>query len=238
MNKIIKFLLSVMIVSLSALFIRLNEKDIDIETASATEQEEIVTQEEPIMKMVSQSHCEQVTTHHIEEIKSDYEIAIEEMTKKLVNIESIDDKMEWFLAYKAIIDEYKDFYDPPETIYDIFTDEELDLLFRVVQAEIGDEYSFKQKVNVASVIFNRLKHDRFPDALLEILIPSQFSTISSGRYKTVEVSETTILACEYAFAIGDTVDGCLFFDSNSKLKYKYVFNDGAHNFYTLKEENK
>lgn len=38
MNKIIKFLLSIMIVSLSALFIRSNEKNIGIEINSAAEQ--------------------------------------------------------------------------------------------------------------------------------------------------------------------------------------------------------
>ena len=26
--------------------------------------------------------------------------------------------------------------------------------------------------------------------------------------------------------------GALFFDSNGALNYKFVFNDGAHNFYT------
>lgn len=123
----------------------------------------------------------------------------------------------------------------PETIYDYFSEEELELLFRVVQAEIGDEYSFEQKCNVASVIFNRLEHDRFPDTLLKILIPSQFSTISNGSYKNVNISENTILACEYAFMIEDTADGCLFFDSNNALNYQFVFNDGAHNFYRYKE---
>lgn len=234
MNKMIKILLSVLMVSLNALFIHLNEKDICNETDFAAEQEKIVEQE-TIMKMIPQLHCKHVTTLYIKEIKNDYEKAIEEMARKLENIGSIDDKLEWFLAYKSIIDEYKDFYDPPETIYDIFTDEELDLLFRVVQAEIGDEYSFEQKVNVASVIFNRLKHDRFPDDLFEILIPSQFSPISSGRYKTVEVSDVTIWACEYAFQFEDTTGGCLFFDSNGVLKYDYVDNDGAHNFYKLRE---
>lgn len=125
--------------------------------------------------------------------------------------------------------------DPPETIYDYFTEEKLDLFFHVVQAEIGDEYSFEQKTHVVSVIFNRYYHERFPNTLLEILIPSQFSTISNGSYKKVDISEDTILACEYVFMIEDTTDGCLFFDSNNALNYQFVFNDGAHNFYKYKE---
>lgn len=87
---------------------------------------------------------------------------------------------------------------------------------------------------MASVIFNRLEHEKFPDDLSEILVYDQFSPISNGRYKEVEVSEDTILACEYAFEIEDTTDGCLFFDSNNTLNYRFVFNDKAHNFYSLR----
>lgn len=157
------------------------------------------------------------------------------MNQKMAEIDAIEDKKEWFIAYKNIIDEYSYIIDPPETIYDYFCSKELDLLFRVVQAEIGDRYTFEQKVNVANVIFNRLDHERFPDTLLEILAPDQFSTISSGSYEKVEVSDVTILACEYAFQFKDTTGGCLFFDSNGVLKYEYVYNDGAHNFYKLRE---
>lgn len=106
-----------------------------------------------------------------------------------------------------------------------------------VQAEIGDEYSFEQKCNVASVIFNRLEHEKFENELLEILTEDQFETIRNGRYKKVAISEDTILAVEYVFQIEDTTNGCLFFDSNNALKYEFVFNDMAHNFYKLREEN-
>lgn len=111
------------------------------------------------------------------------------------------------------------------------------MLFKVVQAEIGDSDDFIQKVNIASVIFNRLKHERFPDVLAEILVYDQFSPISDGRYEEVDVTEDTILSCEYAFIIEDTTDGCLFFDSNETLNYKPVFEDGAHNFYKYWKEN-
>ena len=145
-----------------------------------------------------------------------------------------EDKKEWFLRYKEFINN-SDYEDKPENIYDCFTKQELDLLFRVVQAEIGD-YSFEQKVNVANVIFNRVYHERFGETLNDVLIPSQFSTISSKRINKVKVSEDTILACEYAFLFGDTTNGALFFDSDGSLNYPKVYNDSVHNFYTLKEE--
>jgi spore germination cell wall hydrolase CwlJ-like protein len=134
------------------------------------------------------------------------------------------------------IEDEEEIIDPPESIYDCFSEEELDFLFRVVQAEIGDEYSFEQKANVACVIFNRLEHDRFPDTLEEILIPSQFSTISSGRYKQVEVSDLTKKAVAYAWEIEDTTGGALFFEGrNSNIHEKYatfLFQDeSGHKFY-------
>lgn len=174
----------------------------------------------------------------VKTIEDIYEEAILEMQTKMDDLNAnVTDKKQWFIGYKEIITEYEGIIDPPETIYDYYTEDELNMLFRVVQAEIGDEYSFEQKCNVASVIFNRLAHDEFENEMLKVLTSDQFSTISNGRYKNVDVSEETILACEYVFCIEDTTDGCLFFDSNESLKYEFVFNDGAHNFYKIKGEN-
>jgi N-acetylmuramoyl-L-alanine amidase len=166
--------------------------------------------------------------------EDEIEQAINEMNEKMEKVDSIGNTKEWYIAYKEVIDEYADIIDPPETIYDYFTEDELDLLFKVVQAEVGDEYSFEQKCNVASTILNRLDHEAFPDTIKEVLTANQFQTIANGRYKKVEVSEDTILACEYTFEIEDTTNGALFFDSNNTLKYKFLFNDEAHNFYTLR----
>ncbi len=229
MNIKTKILLSAMIVSLSALVVPLEGHSENIKT-------------EPVaVQTIAVESTEININEDVKElpVSINFEIdnAIEEMNQKMAEIESIEDKKEWFIAYKSIIDEYSYIIDPPETIYEYFTEEELDLLFHVVQAEIGDErYSFEQKANVASVIFNRLYHEKFPDALSEILVYDQFSPISNGRYKEVEVSEDTILACEYAFEIEDATDGCLFFDSNNALNYQFVFDDGAHNFYKYRED--
>ena len=118
-------------------------------------------------------------------------------------------------------------------IYETFGQDELELFFRIVQAEIGDEHTFDQKVNVATVILNRVNSEHFPNTLYDVLTAKrQFSTYSSGRYKKVTVSDITILACEYAYEIGGSeVGNALFFDSNGVLKYKKICNDGAHNFY-------
>ena len=167
-------------------------------------------------------------------------IVIENSAKEINNVmlelKNTSDKEEWFKRYKEIIEKNYLILDPPESIYDYFSDEELELLFRVVQAEIGDEYSFEQKANVASVIFNRVEHEKFPNSLFEVLSEDQFCTIRNSSYLKVNVSETTILACEYAYMIEDNTYGSLFFDSNGALNYEYVTNDGAHNFYKFMED--
>ena len=176
----------------------------------------IATSEPVIEKISEQNQIENIT---------------QEMQAKMAEIETIENKQEYFLAYKNIVFEYSEWFDPPETIYNYYTSEELDLLFRVVQAEIGN-YSFEQKCNVVSVIFNRLNNEIFPNTMSEILVANQFCTIRNGSIHKVTVDETTILACEYVFMFGDTTGGALFFDSNGALNYKFIFHDGAHNFYT------
>lgn len=227
MNIKIIILLSVMIVSLSALVVPLEGHSKNSKTES------VAVQETAIFTGISAGNfiIEQPVS-----INFEIDNAIEEMNYEMTEIETITDKKEWFIAYKSIIEEYSYIIDPPETIYDYFTEEELDLLFHVVQAEVGNEYSFESKVNVANVIFNRFYHERFPDTLSDVLVRDQFSPIADGRYKEVEITEDTILACEYAFMMEDTTDGCLFFDSNNTLNYQFVFNDGAHNFYKYREE--
>lgn len=222
-----KILLSVVIVSLSALVIPLEGHSENSKTKS------VAVQETAIFTGIS---AENFVIEQPVPINFEIDNAIEEMNYEMTEIETITDKKEWFIAYKNIIEEYSYIIDPPETIYDYFSEEELDLLFHVVQAEVGDEYSFESKVNVANVIFNRFYHERFPNTLSDILVCDQFSPIADGRYREVEVTEDTILACEYAFMLEDTTDGCLFFDSNNALNYQFVFDDGAHNFYKYREE--
>lgn len=227
MNIKTKILLSATIVSLSAPAVPLEGHSENIKT------EPVAVQETVIFTGIS---AENFVIEQSVSINFEIDNAIEEMNYEMAEIEDITDKREWFLAYKKIIEKYSYIIDPPETIYDYFSKEELDLLFHVVQAEVGDEYSFESKINVANVIFNRFYHERFPDTLLDILVCDQFSPIADGRYREVEVTEDTILACEYAFMMEDTTDGCLFFDSNNTLNYQFVFNDGTHNFYKYREE--
>lgn len=121
------------------------------------------------------------------------------------------------------------------TLYNTYSEEELELLFRVVEAEATD-YSIECKSHVASVIFNRLKEGWWGgDLTRSIMAKRQFEVITNGRYKRVKVTEETILACEIAFE-QDTAQGALFFDSTKGKSWAhknrtYIFSDDAHWFY-------
>jgi len=153
--------------------------------------------------------------------------------RALMSRKNVGDKKEWFLEYKEFINKHSD---SPETIQDYFTEEELEILYGVVEAEVGGLGGFDERCNVASVIFNRMNDEVFKDTLPELLTAHQFSTIGNGAYQRVEPTEDTILACAYAFEIGDTTDGALYFHSNSKTNTfngaRYLFTDNAsHHFY-------
>ena len=168
---------------------------------------------------------------------------LDKIDEALLKLNTLDksNKEDWFKNYKAIQEEYSDWIDKDETIYDYFNQDELELLFRIVETEVRGDENFDEKVNVASVIFNRIGHEDFPMTLTDILTqrsPSpQFSSYISGAYKNVEVTDTTILACEYAFQIGDTTNGALYFDSTNGHSWadrnrEYIFTDAVgHSFY-------
>ena len=62
---------------------------------------------------------------------------------------------EWYQEFRSVVDQLPEEH-RPETLDAYFDSDELQLFYRVVAAEIGSEqYSFAQRVNVASVIINR-----------------------------------------------------------------------------------
>ncbi|WP_099467888.1 cell wall hydrolase [Konateibacter massiliensis] len=158
---------------------------------------------------------------------------------ELEEINNIEDSLERYLAYKELVFNNNDVLDAPETIYDYYTEEEIAILWRIVEAEAtaGD---FDNKVNVANVVFNRVDSEDFPDTISDIVFQknskvTQFSPVSDGRFWKIEVSEETKLACEYAFIFEDTTNGALYFTKNATGFFKtldYIMTDSiGHDFY-------
>lgn len=181
-----------------------------------------------VLPITYQSQPEVITVESMEE--SAEEKAEREIREKLNEIDTVEDKKEWFIEYKKIMDEYADIFYGSETIYDYYSDEEIYLVQRVVETECygGD---FDSKCNVASVIFNRIDNEKFGNDLENVITePNQFA------YCRTNISEDTVLAVEYAFAVEDTTDGCIAFHSNEQRNkfngWIYSFTDNiGHHFY-------
>lgn len=166
-----------------------------------------------------------------EKTKDDY---ILEREKEIENLRFIENEMIKFIKFKGICFRYEETSgikeDVSERIRNIFTLDEIYLMQRTIETECYQS-DFMSKVNVASVILNRFKSDKFPNDIKEIItLPYQFA------YGRKYVSYDTILALEYASYFGDTTNGALFFHSMEKTdkfnNYDYIFTDDAgHHFY-------
>lgn len=152
---------------------------------------------------------------------------------EIKELDGIEDKLDWFIAYKDILFNYQDVYDLPENIYDYYDDEEIKLMSKVVETECYQQ-DFESKCNVASVIFNRIEYgDYFGKTASEVITkPNQFA------YFRTEISMDSILALEYVFMIENTAENCYWFNSfkdKSNFYGEYAFTDKCgHNFFKMK----
>jgi hypothetical protein len=125
-----------------------------------------------------------------------------------------------------------------------FTDKEIKILHRITEAECTGQ-SLESKMNVCSVIINRVESDEFPNDIESVVFqtkPSvQFSPISDNRYYEVEIDESTIKAVNKVIQNG-VINDALFFCNVSDVeslksqkwfsKLEYLFkDDSGHSFY-------
>lgn len=127
----------------------------------------------------------------------------------------------------------------------ILSEEELETLQRIVEAEAGSEDE-EGRLLVANVVLNRVKSEKFPETVTEVVFQrekgvTQFSPVASGRYYTVEISDLTVSAVERALAGEDISEGALFFASrryanSDKMRWfdenlTFLFKHGGHEFF-------
>lgn len=169
----------------------------------------------------------------------DISVATEEVSlRKYKNILSLLGESSYteqeYSNYKDILFMYMNTFNKTETIFDIFTEEELQLIYRTVETEVYDK-DFISKVNVANVIFNRYDSEDYGDITNIITSPNQFA------YHRTEITDDTVLAVIYAFEMEDTTNGCLGFRSGYKPEiwkissyctwYKQFEDKAGHAFY-------
>lgn len=125
-------------------------------------------------------------------------------------------------------------------------------LLRIVEAEAtGDD--IKGKMLIANVILNRVKDERFPGTIEEVVWQqedgnAQFQPTIDGRIYTVEITDDTIEAVDRALQGEDASQGALFFMARSSSEEGSVswfdenliplFSYRGHEYYTLSPEAK
>lgn len=145
-----------------------------------------------------------------------YELALIRMEEEMSELENITDRKEWYLAYKDIVFKYVKWFDPPETVFNYFTEDEVKLICNAVETECYQQ-DFDSKCNVASVIFNRYYSGEFGDTIEKVI-----TTENQFSYGRNAITEETMLAVMYSWEIEDTTDGCVAFRSGDKPEKWYT----------------
>ena len=121
-----------------------------------------------------------------------------------------------------------------------YTDEDYQVLLRIVQAEAGI-CDPKGKILVEEVIINGVLSGKFPDSVKAVVYqPSQFQPVSNGTINTVKVTAETIECVDRALAGEDYSNGALYFmnrrASGSAASWfdrrlTYLFAHDGHEFF-------
>lgn len=169
---------------------------------------------------------------------------LEQYNFQLAELKSTD-TYEYYKLYKETIIQLSD---PIETIYDYFSEEDIFIIQKLVEAEATGQ-DFDSKVNVCNVFLNRLNSEEFSNDAYENLVQkNQFSSYSDGRYKKAIPTQSTIDAVEYAFMFPDTTSDSLFFCNEDDVKnletlkwfrgkLEFVMKDSSgHSYYKLKNQ--
>ena len=121
-----------------------------------------------------------------------------------------------------------------------YTDEDYQVLLRIVQAEAGicDK---RGKILVADVIINRVLSKEFPNSVKAVVYePSQFQPVSNGAINSVKVTAETIEWVDRALDGEDYSNGALYFmnrrGSGSAAAWfdrhlTYLFAHDGHEFF-------
>ena len=175
----------------------------------------------------------------VEDFKEDHDQMVTIAQEYYVAMNDLMDRQEcteeWYLEYKALVDEYADTVGSPDDLTQVFTQDELNLFYSCVETEVHGG-SFASKVNVANVILNRLNNEnRWENDLIGVITsPGQFT------YHRTNVEDSTKLAVEYAYQFEDTTQGAEFFNSGepNTNSSTYLFTDDAgHSFYSGTQTN-
>ena len=234
-SKIISFILGCVIAILLFNTRELYMNGIELSQTNQSQKEEIEQLEGNNIRLISEN---QILNNNLIESK----ICTTQDKLNLIEPFRLSDKRTYIQVYNSIMAKADS---PPETIYDYTTDEEFDMICRVIEAE-GGVCDLNGKINIATVIINRYNASTSNETWTDILTKhNQFTTVLNGSYKRVEVSDDTRLALQYAFLFGSPEIGdATYFRSemdnawhDSTDTLEKIYADKWHTFYReIKEE--
>ena len=191
-------------------------------------EEEIYVEEEVESELVEESTTEEISVESEEETETD--APVEETAEVTEDVEVEEEPVAEEL--------YR--YNP--------TDEEYEILCRVVEAEVEgyDVWASKglshdqiidAKVRVAQVFLNRLESKRFSETTLKatLMKKNASSTFRDGRYYSVKVTDYTVEAVNKALSAytPDLTRGALFFSSGKPNSSQTIFKDEVGHIFGL-----
>lgn len=103
------------------------------------------------------------------------------------------------------------------------TDSDLELMARVIYAEARGE-PYEGQVAVGAVILNRVKSDRFPNTIREVIYaPNQFTSVTNGQVNN-KPDESAYRAARDAMAGKDPSRGAFYFYNPKTARNMTFFN--------------
>jgi hypothetical protein len=148
----------------------------------------------------------------------------------------LDDLMRWYgatgtwmpdaLTYALNSPAFQ--YDESEVKVPTYSDEDLLWLARIVDVETGDATVFK-RMAIANVVLNRVKSERFPNTIYEVIFQSgQFPPSKRESFLTLTPKMNSVIAAKRALEGENNIETCLFFNNRP-------FSSKADDFYQLIE---
>ena len=101
--------------------------------------------------------------------------------------------------------------DEEQIEYEEVTNDELEILYKVCEAEAGGS-SEEEIGHVASVVLNRVKHPNWPNTIKEVVFQeNQFACVKDGNYDKAQPSDKTKKAVDNILENGDSTGGAYYF---------------------------
>lgn len=217
-----------------------DKADISVSLSEADTAEILTAQ---IAVQESESQAAESDNHLTQELQEDISNLEKEFEKHIDNFEQLREEAHEYERQKELEEEKKRYIENICTNLGIqsYSDEDYLNLCRIIQSEAGI-CDTEGKILVGNVIVNRVRSNKFPNTITEVIFyPGQFTPVSDGSFYTYEVTQHTKDAVERLLNGEDYSQGALFFMSNKgtltrgkrwiRNKLTFLFEHQGHEFY-------